>query len=48
MAKSRTHKQKSGVTKGLAVLAPHVKPVVLLLNHTNIIWYGKRVGRQYT
>jgi hypothetical protein len=39
--------QKSGVNscalKGLAVPAPHVTPVVFLLNDTNIINYGNRV-----
>jgi hypothetical protein len=32
----------------LAVPAQHVKPVVLLLNDTNIILHGNRVGHQYT
>jgi len=26
----------------------HVTPVVLLLNYTNIIWYGNRGENQYT
>ena len=26
----------------------HVTPVVLLLNYTNIIWYGNRGEHQYT
>ena len=32
----------------LAVPAQHVKPVVLLLNDTNIILHGNRAGHQYT
>ena len=43
--------QKSGVNsgtqEGLAVPAPRVTPVVLLLNDTNIIWYRNRIGHQY-
>ena len=38
----------SGAPEGLAVPVPEVTPVVLLLNDTNIIWYGNRVGHQYT
>ena len=30
----------SGVSEGLEVPAPHVTPIVLLLNDTSIIWYG--------
>ena len=38
----------SGAPEVFAVSAPHVTPVVLLLNDTNIIWYWNRVGHQYT
>ena len=34
-------------SEGKVVPAPLVVPVVLLLNDTNIIWYGNRVGHQY-
>jgi len=37
----------SGALEGLSVPAPHVTPVLLLLNDTNIIWYGNHVGCQY-
>ncbi len=37
-----------GASEGLAVSAPHVTPVVLLLNDATIIWHGNRVGHQYT
>jgi hypothetical protein len=37
----------SGAPEGLAVPAPHVPPVVLLLSDTNIIWNENRVGHQY-
>jgi len=41
---------KSGVNSGaserLSVPAPHVTPVVLLLNDTDIILYENRVGHQ--
>ena len=30
----------SGAVEGSAVSAPHVTSMVLLLNDTNIIWYG--------
>jgi len=36
-----------GTPEGLTIPAPHVTSVVLLLNDTNIIWYGNRVGHQY-
>jgi hypothetical protein len=36
-----------GVPEGLTVSAPHVTPVIVLLNLTNIIWYRNRVGHQY-
>ena len=32
----------------LAPAAPLMTPVVLLLNDTDIIWHGNRVGHQYT
>jgi len=33
----------SGAPEKLAVPAPHVTPVVLLLNNTNTIWHGYHV-----
>ena len=33
--------------KGIAVPASLVTSVILLLNDTNIIWHGNRVGHQY-
>jgi hypothetical protein len=38
----------AGGLEGLEVPAPHLTPVVLLSYDTNIIWYGNRVGHQYT
>jgi len=38
----------SGAPEVLAVPAPLVTPVVLQLNHTNIICNGNHFGRQYT
>ena len=44
--------KKTGVNPGaperLAVPAPHVTPVMLLLSDTNIIWYEYRVRQQHT
>ena len=37
----------SGVPKRLAVPAPPVTPVMLMLNDMNIIWYENCVGHQY-
>jgi hypothetical protein len=37
----------TGDMEGLAVLASHATLVVLLLNATNFIWYGNRIGHQY-
>ena len=34
--------------EGLSVPDPLVAPVMLLLNETNIVWYGYRVEHQYT
>jgi len=36
-----------GAPEWLAVPAPHVTPIVLLLNDTNLIWYGNGVGNHY-
>ena len=36
----------SGALEWLEVPALHVVPVVLLLNDTNIIWYGNHVGQR--
>jgi hypothetical protein len=42
---------KTGVNsyawEGQTVPAPLVAPVVSMLNDTNIIWHGNRVGHQY-
>jgi hypothetical protein len=50
-----TQKTKNRATRtllldleGLAVPAPHVRSVVLLVNDKDIIWYENRVGHQYT
>jgi hypothetical protein len=52
MIKQHEPYKKPGVNsdapEGLAVPAPHVTPVVVLLNDTNIIRYENRVGHQYT
>ena len=37
----------SGAPERLAVPAPLVTPVMLLLNDMNIIWYGNSVEHQY-
>ena len=36
----------AGDSEGFTVPAPHRTPVVLLLNATNVIWYGNRNGHQ--
>jgi hypothetical protein len=41
---TRSPIKTGGAPKGLAVPAPLVTPVVLLLNNTNIVWYGNWVG----
>ena len=38
----------SGGPEGLAVSLPHATAILLLLNDTNIIWYGNHAGHQYT
>jgi hypothetical protein len=52
MIKQHERYKKPGVNSDapewLAVPAPHVTPVVLLLNDTNIIRYENSVGHQYT
>jgi hypothetical protein len=35
-------------SEGVSSPAQHVTPVLLVLNHTNTIWYGNRVGQQYS
>ena len=42
-----TNNNLSDIPEGLAVPAPHVTFVVLLLNNITITWYGNRVGYQY-
>jgi hypothetical protein len=37
----------AGDSEGLAVHVPHATLVVLLLNATNVVWYGNRIGHQY-
>jgi hypothetical protein len=45
----KKNKQRSTkhYTKRLPFPASHVTPDVLMLNDTNTIWYGNRVGHQY-
>jgi hypothetical protein len=38
----------SGVPERQPAPVPLVAPVVLMLNDTKIIWYGNRVGHQFT
>jgi len=37
----------SGAPEGLTVPAPHVTPIVLLLNDTNIIWYVNQLKEDW-
>jgi hypothetical protein len=43
----QNNSQFQSVPERIAVPVPLVLPVVLLLNDTNIIGYGHRVGHQY-
>ena len=43
MNPTKSQELNSGVPKWQAVFIPVVTPVVLLINNTNIMWYGKRI-----